>query len=311
MSAALSRTLPTDAVTPPGFPLAAAAASAFPASIPESGDSPAAVSWRFPALPDAVADAARTAFGVDVVSNAEAADPRDLPAFAAIFAQARAEQIVRALARRTNLVLPAASALVIGDGAVADRLAATLGGGGSRVLRGIADPVARLRAHLAGARLVDSPWPAADLVLTTGEGHAPVDPASVTGVLIDAASSSTGRSNRLNVGFPAVEAAKQAIRKPVVVREYVTQVGEGTWVVEAPGVFETLGQPSRVADALIALSILTVRGRWVPEPVEGPHPESRGRFDKLSDPGARPSNPVAGLSDLVIADTLLARLVLA
>ncbi|MFK0402409.1 hypothetical protein ACIQTT_08785 [Microbacterium sp. NPDC090225] len=304
MTAAPSRTPSTDAVTPPGFRWAAAAASAFPAPFPESGDAPAPVSWRFAALPEAVADAARSAFGVDVVSDAAAPDPRDLPAFAAIFAHARAEQIVRALARRTNLVLPAASALVIGDGPLADRLAATLTIGGSRVIRGISDPVAHLRAHLAGARLVTEPWPAADLALATGEGHSPVDPASATGVLIDASVDANGL-------VPS--------RAGDTVRPFVTRAGEGTWVVEAPGVFETLGQPSPVADALVALSILTRRVSepywvpepygvpepyWVPEPVEGSRPESEGRFDKLSDPVAKLSRPVA-------ADAHLARLVLA
>lgn len=252
MTATPSRTPSTDAVTPPGFRWAAAAASAFPAP----GDSPVTVSWRFPEVPDDVADAARAAFGVDVVTDAVAPDPRDLPAFAAIVAHARAEQIVRALARRTNLVLPAASALVIGDGPIADRLAATLDIGGTRVVREIADPVARLRAHLAGARLVTQRWPAVDLVLTTGEGHAPVDPASVTGVLIDA----------------SVDAIGLTPSSGDVVRPFVARVGDATWVVEAPGVFETLGQPSPAADALVALSILTAHGDRVPEPVEGRHP---------------------------------------
>ncbi|MGN7967001.1 hypothetical protein ACTJKK_13075 [Microbacterium sp. 22179] len=274
MTDAPSRTPSTDAVTPPGFRWAAAAASAFPAPFAEPGDAPAAVSWRFAALPEQVADAARAAFGVDVVSDAAAPDPRDLPAFAAIFAHARAEQIVRALARRTNLVLPAASALVIGDGPLADRLAATLTVGGTRVIRGIADPVARLRAHLAGARTVDEPWPVADLVLTTGEGHAAVDPASVTGVLIDASVDANG----------LVSSAGDTVRP------FVTRVGEGTWVVEAPGVFETLGQSSILADALVALSILTARA------------PSGGRFDKLSDPGAELSDPGAELSDPGAAD---------
>lgn len=269
MTDAPSRTPSTDAVTPPGFRWATAAASAFPAPFAEPGDAPAAVSWRFAALPEQVADAARAAFGVTITAADSAPDPRELPAFAAIFAHARAEQIVRALARRTNLVLPAASALVIGDGPVADRLAATLTIGGSRVIRGIADPVARLRAHLAGARTVDEPWPVADLVLTTGEGHSPVDPASVTGVLIDASVDANG----------LVPSAGDTVRP------FVTRVGEGTWVVEAPGVFETLGQSSLLADALVALSILTARA------------ENGGRFDELSDPA--------------LADAHLARLVLA
>ncbi|MFJ4253778.1 hypothetical protein [Microbacterium sp. NPDC090003] len=271
MTAAPSRTLPTDAVTPPGFRLAAAAASAFPTL-----DGVAAVvSWRFPALPDGVEDAARAAFGVTITVADSAPDPRELPAFTAIFAHARAEQIVRALARRTNLVLPAASALVIGDGPVADRLAATLTVGGTRVIRGIADPVVRLRAHLVGAPTVDEPWPAADLVLTTGEGHAAVDPASVRGVLIDASVDVNG----------LVPSAGDTVRP------FVTRVGDGTWVAEAPGVFETLGQPSPLADALVALSILTARA-----PASAAR-EERGRFDRFGDP--------------VVADAHLARLVLA
>ncbi|MBQ3357894.1 MAG: hypothetical protein IJG47_03215, partial [Microbacterium sp.] len=78
MTDAPSRTPSTAAVTPPGFRWAAAAASAFPAPFAWPGDAPANVSWRFAALPEQVADAARAAFGVDVVSDAAAPDPRDL-----------------------------------------------------------------------------------------------------------------------------------------------------------------------------------------------------------------------------------------
>lgn len=210
------------------------------------------MAWDFPALPTTVVEAASAAFGVTISADAAAADPRDLPAFAAIYAHARAEQIVRALARHTNLVLPAATALVIGDGPLADRLASSLAAGGSRVIRGIGDPVARLRAHLAGARTATAPWPAADLVLATGEGHAPVDPASVTGVLIDASAEASGLLSS----------------EGETVRPFVTRVGEGVWVVEAPGVFDA--HASHLADAIVALSILHARPRSVPEPVEGP-----------------------------------------
>jgi hypothetical protein len=234
------RAIGTPAAPPLGLRLASAAASAHPASTPRT------IGWRFPALPPALADAVATEWGLTIVEDAAEIDPRSLPAFAALHAHARSEQVVRALARRTNLVLPAASALVIGDGPVAATIATTLGRGGTRVVRAVGDPVVRLRAELAGIRNVPSgaPWPAADLVIVSGEGHPPLAPTALSGVVIDASSDASG----------VQDAAGENVRPGV------RHVHAQTWAVESPGPYENgnaaSAHPTRIADLLIALSIL-------------------------------------------------------
>ncbi|WP_045277711.1 hypothetical protein [Microbacterium oxydans] len=222
---------------PAGFPLAAAAASAHPSSEPR------VVRWRFPALPAAVADAASAAWGVTVVADDTAPDPRDGRAFSVLLAHARSEQVVRALATRTNLVLPAAAALVVGDGPIAETIAATLSAGGTRIIRVIDAPAARLRAHLAGTRTAtaSAPLPAADLSIVTGEGHAPVDPAARSGVAIDASLDGTG----------LIRASGETVRP------FVQHIAPHSWVVAPPEPFTTAdGEPGRIADLFVALSIL-------------------------------------------------------
>jgi hypothetical protein len=259
VTATSPRDLPTDAGATSRYPLAAAAFSALQRSataVPEAPDAVAA--WRFPTLPASVIEAASAAFGVTIVADEAAEDPRDSPAFAALFAHARAEQIVRALARRTNLVLPAARALVIGDGPVAEVIASILGRGGSRVVRGITDPVVRLRAHLSGERTATAPWPAADIVITTGETTHPLS------------KSATGSSPALEITIHAPRTAggtaAATARGPAggtaedSARPFVTKTGVGSWTVAIPNVFEIGdGASDRIADALIALSILRIR----------------------------------------------------
>lgn len=208
------------------------------------------VPWRFPALPAPLAAFVRAQWSIDIVADDDAADPRAGSAFSALLAHARTEQIVRALARRTNLVLPAATVLVVGDGGIAETLATTLSAGGSRVVRAIHAPIPRLRAHLRGGRTADpsAPWPAADLVITTGEGHAPLDPAALHAVTIDAALDGTGLT-------PASGES---------VRPFVQRVADASWSVAAPGPYETgdgsADHPNRLADLLVALSILRAHG---------------------------------------------------
>lgn len=227
---------------PTGLRLAAAAAAAYPA--PDRS----AVGWRFPALPAAPAEAARAAWGITITAEDAGVDPRGGAGFSALLAHARSEQIVRALARRTNLVLPAATAVVVGDGPIAETIAGTLSSGGTRVVRAADDPLARLRAHLGGLRVASSaPWPSSDLVIATGEGHAPVDPAPLGAVTIDASLDSTGLT----------------ATSGETVRPSVRRVGTHGWVVAAPGPFDagdnTSDRPNRLADLLIALSILRTR----------------------------------------------------
>jgi hypothetical protein len=221
---------------PAGFPLAAAAASAHPSTEPH------VIGWRFPALPADVADAASTFWSMTVVADDTAPDPRDGQAFSALLAHARSEQVVRALATRTNLVLPAATARVVGEGPIAETIAASLSAGGSRIIRVIGSPVARLRAHLAGTRTATASAPLpADLVIATGEGHAPVDPAAQPGVAIDASLDGTGL-------LPATGET---------VRPFVQRLAPRSWLVAPPGSFTAAdGEPGRIADLLVALSIL-------------------------------------------------------
>jgi len=201
------------------------------------------IGWRFPALPAVVVDAASTAWGVTVVADETAPDPRDGQAFSALLAHARFEQVVRALAKRTNLVLPAATALVVGAGPIAETIAASLSAGGTRMIRVVDSPVARLRAHLAGTRTssASAALPAADLLIATGEGHAPVDPAARPGVAIDASLDGTGL-------IPA---------SGDTVRPFVQRLAPHSWLVAPPEWFTAAdGTPGRIADLLVALSIL-------------------------------------------------------
>jgi hypothetical protein len=222
---------------PAGFPLAAAAASAHPSTEPQ------VIGWRFPALPAVVADAASAAWEVTVVAEDTGPDPRDGQAFSALLSHARSEQVVRALAKRTNLVLPAATALVVGDGPIAEMIATSLAAGGTRIVRVIDAPAARLRAHLAGIRTVSAsdPLTAADLLIATGEGHVPVDPAAQPGVAIDASLDATG----------LIPAAGETVRPSV------QRLAPRSWLVASPEPFTAAdGTPGRIADLLVALSIL-------------------------------------------------------
>lgn len=209
------------------------------------------VRWAFPALPALVADAVAAEWGVRITAADDATAPQSLPGFAASFAHARSEQIIRALAQRTNLVLPGARVLVVGDGVLAETVAGALSRAGSRIVRASASPIVLLRSRLLGRETRDLRYRdgrlSADHVIATGEGHPPLDPASIDGVLIDASSDGSG-----------VVPSTGDMARPHVRRTE----GSGALVVDAPPVF-----PADLADAgpidlhivdlLVALSLLT------------------------------------------------------
>lgn len=199
-----------------------------------------------PPLTDAAADAVAHAHGIRLAQAPDAPDPWDVRSFAGLFAQARADQVLRALSSRTNLVLSGTTTRVVGDGPIADALAAALTRIGSRVIRASADPRTRLRAELAG--LGTDPAAHAHQTIATGEGHGPVDPGTVTGLLVDAAP-------RPGTGF-AAGAGEPA--RPGVVR-----AGEReAWIVDVPPPFADDPDPSqrRMLDALVTLSLLSGAG---------------------------------------------------
>jgi hypothetical protein len=205
-----------------------------------------------PALPHPLLDAVAGAWGLSISHDAAAPDPLALPAFGAVFAQARADQTVRAFSRRTNLVLSGSTTAIVGDGPLSDALASTLTRIGARVLRIAPDPVVRLRAHLAGLEAVDPaglPYAAANAhyLLATGESHPPLSPADFAGVLADASVAATGL----------------APLESEPVRAHVSRVPEGeARVVDVPPPFPTQAESAdglawRLADLVVALTLLT------------------------------------------------------
>jgi hypothetical protein len=77
VTAAPSHASDTATASPLGLRLAAAAAAAHPSSEART------IGWRFPALPPALADAVATEWGLTIVEDADAIDPRSHGAFAA------------------------------------------------------------------------------------------------------------------------------------------------------------------------------------------------------------------------------------
>jgi len=210
------------------------------------------VSWggSLPRLPDSLDDRVSAAWGLTIVHDNAAAAPLSLPAFAALFAQSRADQVLRAFSGRTNLVLSGSTTVVVGAGILADALTTTLTRIGSRVVRVVDNPVERLRAHIAGLETasldeVTAVTARAHYLLTTGESHTPIDPRGLGAVVADA-----------SVGAAALRAIGGAS-----VRRHVRRADEGdTRIVEMPAVFpdhdEASGDLSwRLADLLIALSL--------------------------------------------------------
>jgi hypothetical protein len=214
------------------------------------------VSWAgsLPSLLEPLRAALSEAWGLSIVHASAAPDPLALPAFAAAFAQARADQVLRAFSRRTNLVLSGSTTAVVGDGPLADALTAALTRIGARVVRVAADPVAGLRAHLAGLEAVDLAGlthaaATAHYVLATGESHPPLSPADFTGVLADASVSATG----------LLPAGSDPVRAHVG-----RAAGSDARVVDVPPPFPPYaaddgtadGLAWRLADLVVALSLL-------------------------------------------------------
>lgn len=227
------------------LPLATAAGS--------PGRPGAEVVWGGPLAPsDALVDAVAAAFGVALRTAADGPDPGAHPAFRALFASARAEQVVRQLSSRTNLALAGTTAVVVGDGPLAERLTRTLTRIGVRVLRATDDPLVRLDAELAGLGHVPvsaSGSTGAHYILLTGEGTAPIAAATLEGVVVDASAD----GGALDIG------ATRDASRPGVRIEGRARIVE----LDPPlpsGVHAGSGLQWRVLDALVALSILTARG---------------------------------------------------
>jgi hypothetical protein len=98
VTAAPSHASDTATASPLGLRLAAAAAAAHPSSEART------IGWRFPALPPALADAVAKEWGLTIVEDADAIDPRSHGAFAALHAHARSEQEPGTAERATSFV---------------------------------------------------------------------------------------------------------------------------------------------------------------------------------------------------------------
>ncbi|MFT4306829.1 MAG: hypothetical protein QM604_08060, partial [Microbacterium sp.] len=121
-------------------------------------------------------------------------DALSVPSFAAYLGHLRAEQILRALSARTNRTLAASRVRVVGDGPLAEALWTALGRLGAHVTAVSDDPRTALRARLRGLPTLTGATGAdeADHVIVTGEGHGPLDPATLRGTVIDASFDGTG-----------------------------------------------------------------------------------------------------------------------
>jgi hypothetical protein len=228
--------------------------------------------WAFAPLAPSIADAVATAFGVRLGHDDTTPDPIAHPAFAALYASARTEQVIREVSARTNLVLAGTTAVVAGDGPLAASLTAALTRIGVRVQRETDDPVTRLATRLAGLSLAT---PGADIhyLFLTGEratararnrgssttrreepladgGSAGIsDAVHAAGLVVDV--SATGRALHTNDGVAATRAS--------------VRVQGGTRILTIDGplphdLAATSALPWRILDGLVALSILTTRG---------------------------------------------------
>lgn len=192
-----------------------------------------------------------------------------LPAFAALLASARTQQVLAGVSRRTNLTLAGSTAVVVGDGPLAAALRRALHRIGTHVVAA-AGPRTRVAAVQDGLRTLD-PADLADLaaatgellgggrghLLVTGEGHAPLDPTRLTGVLGDASLRATG-FRRATRGTP--------------VRPGVVRLGS-SWVVDLPTPLpDTLEGADalswRVADVVVALLLLVAGTDAGPDALE-------------------------------------------
>jgi hypothetical protein len=243
------------------LPLTGSAARAVAARLPltlaaaRATDAPAGTAWRGPSLNEAVADAVGAATGVRPAIDAHGPDPFLHPAFVAVYARARVDQVVRALSARTNLVLSGSSAIVMGDGPVAEELTATATRIGMRVERAIDNPVGALRARLSGLatlRTADVPESSrrTHYVFATGEATAPLAASELHGIVVDA--SVDGRA-------VALDAAGHPVARPTVVGD------ADALVVAMPAPLpahpdEGDSAAWRILDALTALGILTSAG---------------------------------------------------
>jgi hypothetical protein len=215
------------------------------------------IAWSGPLVVTGdVADAVASTFGVTLRSAPDAPDPRAHPAFSALYASARTEQVILQLSSRTNLALAGTSAVVAGDGPLAARLTASLTRIGVRVLRASDDPLVALDAHLAGLAAI--PLAAIPLggagdtgahyVLLTGENTPAITAGTLSAVVLDASADGSAL---------AIGAATHSSRPGVRVD------GDARIVPIDPPLPTDIrtgsGLQWRLLDALVALSILTAR----------------------------------------------------
>lgn len=208
---------------------------------------PTHVVWNdvLPPLPPLVQARARRDWALDVSFRAGGADPLIHASFADLLSHLRVQQVVRALAARTNRQLAGTRVTVVGSGPLAEAARDILSRIGARVTVSTDDPAPALRARTRGyptATLGAIGAVPAEHVIVTGEGHAPLDTRTIAATAIDA--SFRGDAVIPPAGSPAA-------------RPGVIQHGAG-WVVAAPSLWaDDITDGAAVAERAV-LSILTL-----------------------------------------------------
>lgn len=217
-----------------------------PQHVRSAGGGPVRIEWGpdVPPLPAGLAEGVETTWGVRVSTIGGAESLPHRPAFAAAYAHARAEQVLRALSAATNLTFAGARAVVAGAGPVAAAVAGTLTQMGCRVVVATGDDVAAVRFGVAGHEVV-LPAAVADLavdwVLVTGEGDR-LDAARLSGVIADAGT------------VPGHLVLPPGRGEPT--RAGVRRIGPHRWVVTLPEPLSgDTALDAHIADLVVAASL--------------------------------------------------------
>ncbi|MGB4776883.1 hypothetical protein [Microbacterium sp.] len=217
-----------------------------------------------PHLPEGIATAVEERWHVRIGHGPDGS--RGLPTFAEVFAHTRAEQVLRAFAQRTNLVLSGVRTTVVGAGPLASALVAMLTRVGSRVTLATDDDAAAVRFALHGHDVVPVDAVAgiaAETTFVTGEGDGVVAD-DLTGVLADAGTSpgslvvapGEGIESRAFVGRPDLRSRRWIVELPPPFGEDFT-ASSGTATRPGNAVEWYL------ADLVVAASLATVRAAAV------------------------------------------------